>query len=96
MCVCVRVCVCVCVKTVFMLFVVSLIMAIVYTPALLISFGYIPYNPLFWNLVYINNAANPLVYSFLNSNFRKSLKQKFNCKHLTKSFRLSRRRSRKR
>ena len=61
-------------KTAFMLFVVTVIMAIVYTPALLTSVGIIKYNPIHWNLIYINNAANPVIYSFLNSNFRKSLK----------------------
>ncbi|RNA11620.1 muscarinic acetylcholine receptor M2-like [Brachionus plicatilis] len=61
-------------KTAFMLFVVTVIMAVVYTPALLTSVGMVDYNPLHWNLIYINNAANPLIYSFLNSNFRKSLK----------------------
>jgi hypothetical protein len=64
-------------KTAFMLFVVTLIMAIVYTPALLTSLGYINYNPLHWNIIYLNNAANPLVYSFLNANFRKSLRSRF-------------------
>jgi hypothetical protein len=64
-------------KTAFMLFVVTLIMAIVYTPALLTSLGYINYNPLHWNIIYLNNAANPLVYSFLNANFRKSLRNRF-------------------
>ena len=64
-------------KTAFMLFVVTLIMAIVYTPALLTSLGYINYNPIHWNIIYLNNAANPLVYSFLNPNFRKSLKKRF-------------------
>jgi cation transport ATPase len=64
-------------KTAFMLFVVTLIMAIVYTPALLTSMGYLAYNPIHWNIIYINNAANPLLYSFLNSNFRKSLKNFF-------------------
>jgi hypothetical protein len=57
-----------------MLFVVTLIFAVVYTPALLTSFLVIPYNPFYWNLYFINNAANPLVYSFLNKNFRHSLK----------------------
>lgn len=66
-------------KTALMLFVVTIIMAIVYTPALLTSLGYITYNPIHWNIIYINNAANPLVYSFLNSNFRKSLKNSFGC-----------------
>lgn len=61
-------------KTAFMLFVVTLIMAIVYTPSLLTSLHIIDYNPIHWNIIYINNAANPIVYSFLNYNFRKNLK----------------------
>ena len=64
-------------KTAFMLFVVTLIMIIVYTPALLTSLGYIKYNSIHWNLIYINNAINPLVYSFLNTNFRDNLKRTF-------------------
>jgi hypothetical protein len=62
------------IKTAFMLFIVTLIMAIVFTPALLISFGAIEYNPIYWNLFFISNAGNPIVYSFLNENFRNSLK----------------------
>lgn len=62
-------------KTAFMLFVVTLIMMIVYTPALLTSLGYIKYNSIHWNLIYINNAINPVVYSFLNSNFRENLRK---------------------
>jgi len=65
-------------KTAFMLFVVTLIMMIVYTPALLTSLGYIKYNSIHWNLIYINNAINPIVYSFLNSNFRDNLRKTFN------------------
>lgn len=61
-------------KTAFMLFVVTLIMAIVYTPSLLTSLHIIDYNPIHWNIIYINNAVNPIVYSFLNYNFRKNLK----------------------
>ena len=64
-------------KTAFMLFVVTLIMMIVYTPALLTSLGYIQYNSIHWNLIYINNAINPVVYSFLNSNFRENLRKTF-------------------
>ncbi len=64
-------------KTAFMLFVVTVIMAVVYTPALLTSLGYLPYNPIYWNIIYINNAINPLVYSFLNPNFRQSLRTTF-------------------
>lgn len=73
------------IKTAFMLFVVTLIMVVVYTPALLTSFNVIPYNPIYWNLYFINNACNPIVYSFLNANFRNSLKNllfknRLNCK----------------
>lgn len=62
-------------KTAFMLFVVTIIMAIVYTPALLTSLGFISYNPIHWNIIYINNAANPIVYSFMNIKFRKKLQR---------------------
>ena len=58
-------------KTAMMLFIVTLVMILVYTPALLTSLGIIRYNPIHWNIIYINNAANPIVYSFMNKNFRK-------------------------
>ena len=65
-----------------MLFVVTALMAIVFTPALLISFGVIEYNPIYWNLFFISNAGNPIVYSFLNANFRNSLKTVLKCSTL--------------
>lgn len=75
-------------KTAFMLFVVTLVMAIVYTPSILTSVHIIDYNPIHWNIIYINNAANPIVYSFLNYNFRKNLKSTFKycCTRLLRSF----------
>jgi hypothetical protein len=60
-------------RTAFMLFIVTLIMSIVFMPALLISFNLIPFNPIYWNLYFINNASNPIIYSFLNAKFRNSL-----------------------
>jgi hypothetical protein len=62
------------IKTAFMLFVVTLTFAILFTPALLISFNILTYNPIYWNLYFLNNSFNPIIYSFLNKNFRKSLK----------------------
>lgn len=62
-------------KTAIMLFIVTLVMVVVYTPALLTSFAIIDYNPIHWNIIYINNAANPIIYSFMNKNFRKKLKK---------------------
>lgn len=64
-------------KTAFMLFVATFIMILVYTPAILTSFEIISYNAYYWNILYINNASNPLVYSFLNSKFRKAFKSLF-------------------
>lgn len=63
-------------KNAFMLFVVTIIMAFVYTPAILTSLGFIRYNPIHWNMIYINNAANPIVYSFMNKKFRMTLRKK--------------------
>lgn len=65
------------IKTAVMLFVVTLTFAIVFTPALLISFNVISYNPIYWNLYFLNNSFNPIIYSFLNKNFRKSLRYLF-------------------
>ena len=64
------------IKTAFMLFVVTLIMIIVYMPAFLTALKLIEYNPFLWNIIYINNASNPFIYSFLNSNFRKNLRKR--------------------
>lgn len=61
-------------KTSLMLFIVTIIMILVYSPSLLISFQIIEYNVFLWNLVYINNASNPIVYSFFNPRFRNALK----------------------
>jgi len=64
-------------KTAFMLFLAAFIMMISYTPALLMSFELIEMNVLYFNFIYINNASNPIVYSFLNPKYRKALKSLF-------------------
>ena len=64
-------------KTAFMLFLAAFIMMISYTPALLMSFEIIKMNVLYFNFIYINNASNPIVYSFLNPKYRKALKSLF-------------------
>lgn len=66
------------IRTTFILFVTALMMAIFYTPALLTSLGFISYNPVHWNIIYLNNAANPIIYSFMNPQFRKAMKKYYN------------------
>jgi hypothetical protein len=61
----------------FLLFIVTVVMAIVFTPAMLMSLGVIKMNSVLWNIYYISNAVNPIIYSFLNSNYRKRLVELF-------------------
>lgn len=60
-------------KSAAMLFVVVLVYIIAFSPVLLIVTFKFPFNLILYNLYYLNNAANPLIYCFMNSKFRKEL-----------------------
>lgn len=65
-------------KTAMMLFVVTLVFVITYTPAFLIMIGFIDHSRIIlFYLYYANNAANPIIYSFMNQNFRSDLRRIF-------------------
>lgn len=64
-------------RTSAILFIVTIIMILVYTPAILISFQFIDYNTFLWSLIYVNNASNPIIYSFFNPKFRDALRSLF-------------------
>jgi len=42
-------------------------------PASLISLRLVPYHIFVFYLYFVNNVANPFIYSFMNTNFRKRL-----------------------
>ena len=64
-------------KTAAMLFVVTAVFVITFLPASLISFRLVPYHIFVFYLYFVNNVANPFIYSFMNKNFRDQLRPLF-------------------
>jgi len=56
-----------------MLGVVTVVFVLSFLPAWLISQGFVPPLMVIFYLYFANNAANPVIYSFMNKNFRDSL-----------------------
>lgn len=68
-------------KTAAMLFVVTVTFVVTFLPAFLMAMSIVPYNMVVFYLYFANNVANPVIYSFMNKNFRQDLKQIFtNCR----------------
>ena len=67
------------IKTAAMLFVVTLVFALSFFPSLAMTVHILPYNMTIFYMYFANNVANPIIYSFMNSNFRKRLVSLF-CK----------------
>ena len=62
-------------KTAAMLFVVTVIFFVTFTPAFLTTIGLISFKAYLFYLYFANNVANPIIYSFMNRNFRTDLKK---------------------
>ena len=60
-------------KTAAMLFVVTVVFVITFLPAFLMALQLVPYNTIIFYLYLANNVANPVIYSFMNRNFRADL-----------------------
>lgn len=58
------------IKTAGMLFAVTVIFFITFLPAVLIALHIIDYSPALFYAYFVNNVANPIIYSFMNKNFR--------------------------
>lgn len=67
------------IKTAAMLFVVTLVFTVSFLPSLAMTVYLLPYNMTIFYMYFANNVANPIIYSFMNSNFRKLLVRLF-CK----------------
>lgn len=68
-------------KTAAMLFVVTVTFVVTFLPAFLMAMSIVPHNMVVFYLYFANNVANPVIYSFMNKNFRQDLKKIFtNCK----------------
>ena len=64
-------------KTAAMLFVVTIVFVVTYLPAFLMALQLLPYKAIIFYMYFANNVANPVIYSFMNSNFRDDLKKLF-------------------
>lgn len=64
-------------KTAAMLFVVTVVFIVTFLPAFMMTLGFVPYNAFVFYLYFANNVANPLIYSFMNQNFRDDLRKIF-------------------
>ena len=67
-------------KTAAMLFVVTVVFIVTYIPAFLMALRLIPYSMTVFYMYFANNVANPVIYSFMNRNFRNDLKKLFRFK----------------
>jgi hypothetical protein len=61
-------------RTAAMLFVVTVVFVLSYTPAFLMSLELVPYRKTIFYLYFANSIANPFVYSFMNRYFRQELR----------------------
>lgn len=62
-------------KTASMLFVVTVVFIVTYLPGALMINGLLEFNLFGFYIYFINNMANPIIYSFMNKNFRNDLAQ---------------------
>ena len=60
-------------KTAAMLFVVTVVFVATFMPAFLMALAIVPYNMTVFYMYFANNVANPVIYSFMNKNFREDL-----------------------
>jgi len=61
-------------RTAAMLFVVTVVFVVCYTPAFLMSVEIVEYQIVLFYMYFINSVANPVVYSFMNRYFRQELR----------------------
>ena len=64
-------------KTAVMLFVVTVVFIVFFLPAFLMALQLIPYNIIVFYMYFAYNVSNPVIYSFMNNNFREDLKKMF-------------------
>ena len=61
-------------RTAFILFVISIVFILTYMPSILATHSLLPNDNLYILYLYFSNSAlNPIVYSFINRNFRSEL-----------------------
>ncbi|XP_046564731.1 uncharacterized protein LOC124273510 [Haliotis rubra] len=67
------------IKTAMMLFVVTLVFIIAFSPAWLMVHHLITMDVVFFYMYFIYNVVNPIIYAFMNNAFRVELRKIFHC-----------------
>ena len=67
------------IKTALMLSIVAFIYIVAFTPAWMMALDILDMNVIVYYLYFTYNVANPVIYAFLNQNFRTHLQQLFKC-----------------
>ena len=69
------------IKTALMLFVVTLVFIFSFLPSWLIALKIIEAPVMVFYMYFFYNVVNPIIYAFMNQNFRTELKKMFRCRH---------------
>ena len=64
-------------KTAAMLFVVTVVFIVTFLPSFMMALQCLKYNMIVFYMYFANNVANPVIYSFMNKNFRDDLRKLF-------------------
>lgn len=67
------------IKTAFTLFIVTLVFIVAFLPAWLMALKILHMNVIIFYMHYMYNVVNPLIYAFLNQNFKTELRRIFRC-----------------
>jgi hypothetical protein len=68
------------IKTALMLFVVTIVFILSFLPSWLIALQIIQAPVIVFYMYFVYNVVNPIIYAFMNQNFRTELKKIFRCK----------------
>lgn len=68
------------IKTALMLSIVAFMYIVAFTPAWMMALQVLSMNVIVYYLYFTYNVANPVIYAFLNNNFRTHLQAMFRCK----------------
>lgn len=68
------------IKTALMLSIVAFMYIVAFTPAWMMALHVLDMNVIVYYLYFTYNVANPVIYAFLNNNFRTHLQAMFRCK----------------
>lgn len=69
------------IKTAFTLFIVTLVFIVAFLPSWLMALKCIQMNVIVFYTHYVYNVVNPLIYAFLNQNFKTELRRIVRCQN---------------